>query len=391
MLHWNIRLSRGWVLGGLLLLAFPAWPQTPAPAAATGTPAAAAAPAGSTPASAAPNAAGSNNPAPADAAARNPAAKVNLVDGQVRIVGPDKVSRAGSVGDQLYEGDAIVTGDNAEIHLDMADGGFIAVRPNSQIRIAKYQANGDESDVSVIGLLKGSLRSITGWIGKSYPRKYAVVTPSATIGVRGTDHEPAYVPEGTPGVDAGTYDNVHAGSTTIANSHGTIEVTPGRAGFVDHRGLSQPRVLEKVPEFFSVPRRHDAVFVGKQERVAASLEQRRTERVQQHQREVKSGGAGARGANGAQRESKEPVRPAARTPAATQAAGRGQPAAQQTLRERMQQNTGNKPAAESRPAPAQQGFLQRLMHPQAPAAAPARPGVPAKPVPRVDPKKKVTP
>lgn len=229
---------------------------------------------------------GASAPTPVDTSARNPAAKVNLVDGTVRIIGPDRIAHLSKVGDQLYEGDAIVTGDGAEIHLDMADGGFIAVRPNTQMRISKYQANGDSSDVSVIGLLKGSLRSITGWIGKTYPRKYAVITPNATIGVRGTDHEPAYLPDDSNGTDSGTYDTVHDGKTTIANEHGTIDVTPGRAAFVDRRGVGQPRVLDRVPAFFSMPRRHDDVFVGMHQRIAAGLEQRRTERLQQHHEEL---------------------------------------------------------------------------------------------------------
>jgi hypothetical protein len=360
-----------------LVMSTPSFAQTPSGAPAT-TPQAQGGAAGT--ATGASGTAGTADTAPAastgDAAqARNPAAKINLVDGQVRIVGPDKVSHSGKVGDQLYEGDAIVTGDGAEIHLDMADGGFIAVRPNSQVRIAKYQANGDSGDVSVIGLLKGSLRSITGWIGKTYPRNYSVITPSATIGVRGTDHEPAYIPEGTQGTDAGTYDTVHAGQTSMATSHGTIDVLPGKAGFVDQHG-SQPRVLDKVPAFFQAPHAHDAVFVGKHEKIAASLEQKRQTRVQQHAQELKQGGARGGANNPAARQTtgRAPLQPANKAAAA--AARPGQPAAA----------AANKPAA-----PQQQGnLLQRMMHPNAPAPAAGQkaPVVVPKVEPKVDLKKK---
>ncbi|MGA2549850.1 MAG: FecR domain-containing protein [Burkholderiaceae bacterium] len=376
MVQW-IRQASYCVLGCALLCAFAVLAQTPPAGQAAGA-SGTSATTGS-PQQGAATGAASGSASSADgqgATQRNPAAKVNLVDGQVHIIGPDKVSRQSVAGEQLYEGDAIVTGDNAEIHLDMADGGFIAVRPNTQLRIAKYQANGDESDVSVIGLLKGSMRSITGWIGKTYPRKYSVVTPSATIGVRGTDHEPAYVPEGTAGVDAGTYDNVHEGSTTIGNSHGTVEVSPGKAGFVDHRGLAQPRVLDKVPAFFQVPRKHDAVFVGKSQRIAAGLEQRRVERVQQHTQELKRGGPAAAHPNASQRETRETARPGVA----------------QNQKEKAQVNAAaNKNAAPAQKAPAQQGsFLQHLLQrPQAgaPAQNAQHPAVPAKPVPKVPPKK----
>ena len=219
---------------------------------------------------------------------RNLAGTLSVVDGSASIVGPDQSTRVPKVGDKLYEGDSIVTADGGEIHLDMADGGYVAVRPNTEMKVTKYQANGDNSDTSTISLLKGSLRSITGWIGRDTPKNYAITTPTATIGVRGTDHEPAYVPDGTPGQDAGTYDNVHEGGTTISNAAGRVDVTPNHAGFVDFHSHSAPRVLDHVPTFYQVPHRHDELFVGKNAKVIASVEQRRTERVEQHRQELRT-------------------------------------------------------------------------------------------------------
>jgi hypothetical protein len=226
--------------------------------------------------------------APDGTAQRNLAGTFSVVDGTASIVAPDQSTRAPKVGDKLYEGDSIVTADGGEIHLDMADGGYVAVRPNTTMKVTKYQANGDSSDTSVISLLKGSLRSVTGWIGRDTPKNYAVSTPTATIGVRGTDHEPAYVPEGTPGQDAGTYDNVHEGGTTISNAAGRVDVTPNHAGFVDFHSKSAPRVLERVPTFFQTPHRHDDLFIGKNAKVMATVEQRRTERVEQHRQELRN-------------------------------------------------------------------------------------------------------
>ena len=221
-------------------------------------------------------------------AQRNMAATLSVVDGSASIIAPDQSTRVPKVGDKLYEGDSIITADGGEIHLDMADGGYVAVRPNTSMKVTKYQANGDSSDTSTISLLKGSLRSITGWIGRDTPKNYAITTPTATIGVRGTDHEPAYVPEGTPGQDAGTYDNVHEGGTTISNSAGRVDVTPNHAGFVDFHAHSAPRLLEHVPTFFQVPHRHDDLFVGRNARTIATVEQQRTQRVEQHRQELRN-------------------------------------------------------------------------------------------------------
>ena len=281
------------VLG--LLLFTSASAQTPAATkstspAVTSVQASAASPSVTPPASPATASSAGAAAIPADATAaapRNLAGTVSVADPGASIVAPDKTSRAPKVGDKLYEGDAVVT-QSGELHIDMADGGYIAIRPNTQMRVSQYQANGDSDDKSVLGLLKGSFRSITGFIGKNNPTKYAVVTPTATIGVRGTDHEPAYVPEGTPGQDAGTYDNVHAGGTTISNAAGKIDVTPDHAGFVDFHRNSAPRLLEHVPTFFQAPHPHDNLLVGKHERVMATLDQRRTQRIQEHQQEIKN-------------------------------------------------------------------------------------------------------
>jgi hypothetical protein len=224
-------------------------------------------------------------------ATRNLAGTVVVSDGSALLYGPDRVGHKMSVGDKVYEGDALVTLGDAELHLNMADGGYMAIRPNTTLRITLYQANGDSTDKSVVGLLKGSFRSITGWIGKSYPANYAVNTPTATIGVRGTDHEPAYVPDGVAGQDAGTYDNVYAGGTTISNSAGHVDVSPDHAGFVDPRRSVAPRVLDHVPNFYKVPHRNDQLLVGKHAQVVANLEHLRTARATQHAEEVKNGSA----------------------------------------------------------------------------------------------------
>jgi hypothetical protein len=203
------------------------------------------------------------------------------------VVAPDKTAREPKIGEKIYEGDAIVT-KTGEMHIDMADGGYIAIRPNTQMRVSQYQANGDSEDKSVLGLIRGSFRSITGFIGHNNPTKYSILTPTATIGVRGTDHEPAYVPEGTPGQDAGTYDNVHAGGTTISNAAGKVDVTPDHAGFVDFHRNAPPRLLEHVPTFFQMPHPHDNLLVGKHDRVMATLDQKRTQRIQEHQQEIRN-------------------------------------------------------------------------------------------------------
>lgn len=179
------------------------------------------------------------------------AGKVELVEGQVTVTGADARTRNIVVGSPLLEGDSVTTGAKGELHAEMADGAVIAVRPNTQVRLVRYRARGQASDASILSLLRGSFRSITGFIAKTSPSAYEVRTPVATIGVRGTDHEPMVIPQGSADGTAGVYDKVNAGSTVIsANNGGSVTVQSGQAGFVPQGAQGRPQVLPSIPAAF---------------------------------------------------------------------------------------------------------------------------------------------
>src|SRR2546429_2857687 len=160
--------------------------------------------------------------ASANAPAERPiAGKVVLVEGDVRVYDRNQGLRRPKLDDSLYEGDSIVTGDGGEVHFDMEDGGYIGVRPNTRMRIANYKAEGGQDDQSVIALLEGSFRSITGWIGKLGGDHYRIVTRTATIRVPRTQHEPHVIPEASAVGEPGTYDRVHNGETVMQTPKGT--------------------------------------------------------------------------------------------------------------------------------------------------------------------------
>ena len=215
--------------------------------------------------------------APQSAATPKPAGKVELVEGDVTVFDKAKKARRVAVGEVVHEGEGIVTGRDGELHLDMEDGGFIAVRPNTRMSIAAYRAEGDDHDKSVFSLLEGTFRSVTGWIGKFNPRGYQVRTPTATIGVRGTDHEPLVIPQNSREGEPGSYDKVNVGATSLQTRHGSVEVRPNQAGFAPLRGQPRPRVLAQVPAFFKATR-HEAAIAARHEAVRKAIEQRRDER-----------------------------------------------------------------------------------------------------------------
>ena len=220
------------------------------------------------------------------------AGKIDLLEGDVRVFDSRNALRTVHVNDNIFEGDAIATGNDGEIHMTMEDTGFIAVRPNTKMRIMQYRANGDEQDKGVIGLLVGSFRSISGWIAKYQPKSYEIRTPTATIGIRGTDHEPKVIPDGSTEGDPGTYDKVNTGGTFIRTPQGSVDVSEHHAGFAPHAargGFARPRVLEGVPSFFR-PTRNEHLIEGKHAAIQRGLQQRREEKHQQYRSNVRQQG-----------------------------------------------------------------------------------------------------
>ncbi len=207
------------------------------------------------------------------------AGRIDETQGDVRLYDPAQNMRIAKVGEVVNEGDSIVTGSDGEVHLAMADEGQIAVRPNTRLRIARYRADGGSGDTSIFALVQGALRSVTGWIGKYNAKGYAIRTPTATIGVRGTDHETMVLPTGSPDGEAGTYDKVNHGATLLSTQHGTTEVRPNQAAFVSLKDKAKPRLLSSVPAFYRTARL-DPRFDRLHEKVRQELDTKRTQRIE---------------------------------------------------------------------------------------------------------------
>jgi hypothetical protein len=284
----------------------------------TAAPAAAAKSAAAPPAATAAPAAG--NPA-------NSAGAVDLVEGDVQVFDPNHTRRTVKLKDAVNEGDSVVTGTDGEIHLNMQDGGYIAIRPNTVMQIMKYQANGNDDDTSVIGIVKGALRSVTGFIGKFNSKNTKIVTPTATIGIRGTDHETLVREDSDASGEAGTYDKVNAGGTFIQTKEGRTDVTPNSAGFAPKAGNAAPRLLARVPSFFK-PTRNEHLIEGKHAQIQSKLQQLREQRRQQ----VIQRNGTAPGARASERAQGRPL------PAAQRQAERQEQAKGSELRQRQGEN-----------------------------------------------------
>lgn len=168
------------------------------------------------------------------------------------------------VGDTVYVGETVVSSPQGEVVLKTDDAGVVAVRPKTEFVATRYAAEDKATDGLVLRLLSGSLRLISGWVAHTNRGGSTVETPTATVGIRGTDHETFVLSSEmaqATGNKEGTYDKVNRGGTILKVEEGAIDIEPGKVGFarairkgnIKERGLLTlllPVLLDRVPGFF---------------------------------------------------------------------------------------------------------------------------------------------
>jgi hypothetical protein len=164
------------------------------------------------------------------------AGQIQFVSGVAQLTTTDGKIRTLKKGDAVNEGDTLSTAPAAALQVKMRDGGIVAMRPESRVRIDSFKFNDreDGTEQSTFSLAKGGFRAITGLIGRINKQNYRVTTPTATIGIRGTDHEIFVVAPGGPlatAAPAGTYNKVNTGETVLSNDKGEVFIKPNQMGF----------------------------------------------------------------------------------------------------------------------------------------------------------------
>lgn len=208
-----------------------------------------------------------------------PFAQVWRLQGDVFATSKLGIPRRLREGATVHVGEQVKAGSNGEAVLKTSDAGIVAVRPNAEFVAERYAAEGKPTDRQVLRLITGSLRVITGWIARFNRNDHRIVTATATIGIRGTDHEPYVLnAEALAGSHKpGTYDKVNRGETAVDAAGGQIVVPPGKVGFaraqdqsVRTRALMTvllPTLLDRVPDFYVA-----GAFDAELDRYAETLE-----------------------------------------------------------------------------------------------------------------------
>lgn len=206
--------------------------------------------------------------APAQAA--EVAARVQFVVGQVSATDAAGDRRRLHRGDEVYAGDTLHSAAASAAQLVFSDNGRMAIRANTVVRIEDYHfdANDRAGSNAFVALLRGAVRSITGLIGKYNKRNVVMVTPVATIGIRGTDYEVIHVAGESVAADvrgiAGTYNKVYSGATLLQSAPGTLPLDPGQIGFVGGSpgAAAAPVLIDALPDAVAEMLAHDAAAIG---------------------------------------------------------------------------------------------------------------------------------
>lgn len=93
-------------------------------------------------------------------------------------------------GSAVQPGDTLYSQPESRAIIELRDGAKLTVRPGTELKIEgyRYAADGNgANDSTILRLLKGGFRTITGLLGQRRPSAFQVNTGTATIGIRGTD------------------------------------------------------------------------------------------------------------------------------------------------------------------------------------------------------------
>lgn len=125
---------------------------------------------------------------PARANAVLASAKLVGVQGEIYAADGNGVRRRMVDGASVYAGETVQTGSGAKVVLAFRDDSRLTLGANTQFRVDSFVFDNKAPTEGkfLVTLLRGSLRALTGLIGKANTRNVGFTTPTATIGIRGT-------------------------------------------------------------------------------------------------------------------------------------------------------------------------------------------------------------
>ena len=155
------------------------------------------------------------------------AAQVQVVSlsGNVTARSATEPVRSLKQGDVVTEGMRVQTGPASKAVLRFDDGQVVALKSATSLTLNsyKYDAQNAGAGQIVMSLVTGGLRVITGAVGRTNRPGWSLRTPTATMGIRGTDVLVA--------IANGDYAQVIDGSISLTTQKGVHVVNAGQTAF----------------------------------------------------------------------------------------------------------------------------------------------------------------
>ncbi len=116
--------------------------------------------------------------------------------------------------DEIHVGDKIITGTDGAVQIRFIDNAILSLSCASELQVREYQYLDRNSDRSVLELIKGQVRTVTGVIQR---RNTRFVTARSEVRPAGTDYE-VMIGENAE------YFAVYDGNIRISTDQGAIEI-----------------------------------------------------------------------------------------------------------------------------------------------------------------------
>ena len=230
---------------------------------------------------------------------------VSVADGNVTAIDSDGTSRVLQDGSPFYVGDTITTAPDSHASLDFEDQGSVVLRPSTAFQIASYHfepdrhpetaggalpppAAGTPAESAFFSLIKGGFRAVSGLIGHVNRQDYGIATPTATIGIRGTQFDVRYCRQdcadsenGGAASEDGLYTSVLNGAVAMRNDTGETLLPQGQhihavSRSLPFQRLARPPAALRHMELPSNLQRRD-------QHMRQQIHQQRQQRRQQHE------------------------------------------------------------------------------------------------------------
>lgn len=163
---------------------------------------------------------------PIAAVAQEVAGRILIAVGDVTVLrGAQRIPA--QTGAQIRTGDSVQLGAQSNAQLRFTDDSVVALRPETTFRITEYAFQDREPAIqrAFFNLVRGGMRTVTGAIGRVQRSNYGVVTPTLSLGIRGTNYTLVECDNNCRNPDG-----------SLAPNGGYGAVTDGRIGITNETG-----------------------------------------------------------------------------------------------------------------------------------------------------------